>query len=143
MKKNCIVVETKEQGIPIGDLFGIFFEDINHAADGGLYGEMVQNRSFEFAPIDHPTYHALTAWEVIGEAEVSIEEKEPVHYNNPHYLHLRVADVALEAGTKISDIVKECTFVKVKNIHSLVMHDVGIIQHTRYQFRYGMKRTMF
>lgn len=100
MKKNCIVVETKEQGIPIGDLFGIFFEDINHAADGGLYGEMVQNRSFEFAPIDHPTYHALTAWEVIGEAEVSIEEKEPVHYNNPHYLHLRVADVALEAGIK-------------------------------------------
>src|SRR5574344_694168 len=30
------------------DLFGIFYEDINYAADGGLYGELVQNRSFEF-----------------------------------------------------------------------------------------------
>lgn len=28
-------------------LYGIFFEDINHAADGGLYAEMVSNRSFE------------------------------------------------------------------------------------------------
>ncbi len=28
---------------------------MNHAADGGLYAELVQNRSFEFDPIDHPT----------------------------------------------------------------------------------------
>ena len=28
------------------DLFGLFFEDINYAADGGLYAELVQNRSF-------------------------------------------------------------------------------------------------
>src|SRR6187431_1589428 len=30
-------------------MYGIFFEDINFAADGGLYGELVKNRSFEFA----------------------------------------------------------------------------------------------
>ena len=36
----------------LGDLYGLFFEDINHAADGGLYAELVQNRSFEFDPID-------------------------------------------------------------------------------------------
>lgn len=41
----------------MGDLFGIFFEDLNHAADGGLYAELVQNRSFEFDPIDHPDYY--------------------------------------------------------------------------------------
>lgn len=29
-------------------MFGIFFEDINFAADGGLYAELVKNRSFEF-----------------------------------------------------------------------------------------------
>jgi alpha-L-arabinofuranosidase len=29
------------------DLYGIFFEDINHAADGGLYAELIRNRSFE------------------------------------------------------------------------------------------------
>src|ERR1022692_4358407 len=31
-------------------LFGIFFEDLNYAADGGLYAELVQNRSFEYSP---------------------------------------------------------------------------------------------
>ena len=34
----------------IGDMFGIFFEYLNHAADGGLYAEFIQNRSFEFSP---------------------------------------------------------------------------------------------
>lgn len=49
----------------LGDLFGIFFEDLNHAADGGLYAELLQNRSFEFDPVDNPSYHSLTAWETI------------------------------------------------------------------------------
>ena len=35
------------------ELIGIFFEDINNCADGGLYAELVQNGSFEFSPIDH------------------------------------------------------------------------------------------
>ena len=30
-------------------LYGIFFEDINHAADGGLYAELIRNRSLEFS----------------------------------------------------------------------------------------------
>ena len=34
------------------DLFGLFFEDINYSADGGLYAEQVQNRSFEYNPIE-------------------------------------------------------------------------------------------
>ncbi|WP_298847025.1 hypothetical protein [Clostridium sp.] len=40
-------VDIKEKGLPLGDLFGIFFEDLSHAADGGLYSELIQNRSFE------------------------------------------------------------------------------------------------
>ena len=43
-------------------LYGIFYEDINHAADGGLYPEQVQNRSFEFNTIDNESYSGLTAW---------------------------------------------------------------------------------
>ena len=31
-------------------LYGIFYEDINHAADGGLYAELIRNRSFEDGP---------------------------------------------------------------------------------------------
>jgi hypothetical protein len=48
------VTVRADQGKPISpDLFGIFFEDINYAADGGLYAELVQNRSFEYTAADH------------------------------------------------------------------------------------------
>jgi len=82
-------VYTQRRGAPLGDLFGIFFEDLNHAADGGLYAELVRNRSFEFDPIDRSGYHALTAWEKIergeGKAELTVEEEDPVHEQNRHY----------------------------------------------------------
>lgn len=55
-------------------MFGIFFEDLNHAADGGLYGELVRNSSFEFDAVDAPGYHAMTAWGVIErEAELAMK----------------------------------------------------------------------
>ncbi|MCO7127894.1 hypothetical protein NIE88_19300 [Sporolactobacillus shoreicorticis] len=41
-------IKGKKSRSSLNDLYGIFFEDLNHAADGGLYAEMVQNRSFEF-----------------------------------------------------------------------------------------------
>lgn len=77
----------------LGDLFGIFFEDINHGADGGLYGELVQNRSFEFDPIDNESYHHLTAWEKIengGQVRLLIETGGAVSPRNPHYLGIDV-----------------------------------------------------
>jgi hypothetical protein len=41
-------IDANHPGINIShDLYGIFFEDINHAADGGLYAELIRNRSFE------------------------------------------------------------------------------------------------
>ncbi len=44
-----VTADFKDTQTPVSkNLFGIFYEDINYAADGGLYGEMVQNRSFEF-----------------------------------------------------------------------------------------------
>lgn len=88
-----IKIHTQKSGAPLGDLYGIFFEDLNHAADGGLYAEMVQNRSFEFAPIDHPDLHALTAWEKIevdGEVKLVVETGNPVSSKNPHYLGIDV-----------------------------------------------------
>lgn len=82
--------EQKEQG----DLFGIFFEDLNHAADGGLYGELVQNRSFEFDRVDSPQYHAMTAWSLVERgdsvAQAHVEMTDPLNRSNPHYLVLEV-----------------------------------------------------
>ncbi|MEI7894950.1 MAG: glycosyltransferase [Myxococcales bacterium] len=53
-----LTIEADRPGITISpQLYGIFFEDINYGADGGLYAELVQNRSFEFHGKD-----ALYAW---------------------------------------------------------------------------------
>lgn len=43
-------VDVLKKGVPVSPThYGIFFEDINHAADGGLYAELIRNRSFEDA----------------------------------------------------------------------------------------------
>ncbi len=50
-------VDATEKAKPVSDmLYGIFFEDINHAADGGLYAELISNRSFEDATDSTPTW---------------------------------------------------------------------------------------
>lgn len=77
---------------PISDkLMGIFFEDINYSADGGLYAELIQNRDFEYSARDRREWHALTAWSLKGDgATLSIETHNPIHVNNPHYAVLDV-----------------------------------------------------
>jgi alpha-N-arabinofuranosidase len=42
------------------DLFGLFFEDINYSADGGLYAELVQNRSFEYNPTEQKDWNPFS-----------------------------------------------------------------------------------
>ncbi|PTQ94171.1 carbohydrate binding protein [Mucilaginibacter yixingensis] len=78
------------------DLFGIFFEDLSYAADGGLYAELVQNRSFEYTPADKKGWNPLTAWdyttEGFGYGELSVESSSPINVNNPHYIKLTISD---------------------------------------------------
>ena len=69
---------------PLGDLFGLFFEDLNHAADGGLYAELIRNRDFEFDPVDNPEYKHLSVWATIGRAKVEIITGDAPFPNNPH-----------------------------------------------------------
>ena len=69
-------------------LWGIFFEDINYSADGGLYAELVRNRDFEFNDLDHGGWNALTGWNVPKELNPTIATEDPIHPNNPHYLVL-------------------------------------------------------
>src|SRR5215210_8569436 len=48
-QSRSITVQVDRPGAAVpGTLFGLFFEDINFGADGGLYPERVKNRSFEF-----------------------------------------------------------------------------------------------
>src|SRR5215218_1488140 len=67
-------------------MWGIFFEDINFGADGGLYAELVKNRSFEF-PLP------LTGWKEIkkgGNGKILIINEEKEKPSNSRYAHLRV-----------------------------------------------------
>ena len=58
-----VTVDPAARGAAIDDtMYGVFFEDINYAADGGLYAELVRNRSFEFLPVDRAGWNGLTAW---------------------------------------------------------------------------------
>ena len=68
-------------------LYGIFFEDINCSADGGLYAEMVRNRSFEDS--DKPDYWSVAA---SGPAtvEMSVDAAHPVSPKNPRSLKVKV-----------------------------------------------------
>jgi len=86
------------------DLFGLFFEDINYSADGGLYAELVQNRSFEYSPTDRMEWNPFSFWEYItpgfSYGKIDVETDYPVHPNNPHYVVLNVEHVGNEAQNK-------------------------------------------
>ena len=80
-----------------GTLYGLFFEDINHAADGGLYAELLQNRSFENEDLTRPSrYQHLAGWQfnvLSGSGgAVSLEDAAPLHENNPHYVRVQADD---------------------------------------------------
>ncbi len=77
------VIRTDKPGAEIQPtMYGLFFEDINYAADGGLYAEMVKNRSFEFP-------QPLMGWESFG--DVKVRTDGPFE-RNPHYVSLLPAD---------------------------------------------------
>jgi hypothetical protein len=120
-----LTVQAGAAGLPISPvLYGVFFEDINYAADGGLYAEMVQNRSFEYYPLKNVRHDAeragemkpLTAWQTVergglkARAEASI--LQPLHPRNPTYLVLTlsgsngaagIANLGYDGGLPIAD----------------------------------------
>lgn len=101
MKK---IIVTQNKKAPMDDFYGIFFEDINHAADGGLYAEKLRNRSFEFSPMDNHAYHALTAWKKIEEGgaavSASVSNCKPYTKKNPNYLVMEISEPGTRAGIK-------------------------------------------
>lgn len=67
-------------------MWGVFFEDINFAADGGLYAELVKNRSFEFSL-------PMIGWKQVrdnGDGRVIASFYSPSNTGNPRYLRLVV-----------------------------------------------------
>lgn len=79
---NTLVVNTAKKGAEISPtMYGLFFEDINFGADGGLYGELVKNRSFEFP-------QNFMGWKTFGNVEL---KNDGPFERNPHYVRLATA----------------------------------------------------
>jgi alpha-L-arabinofuranosidase len=84
-----LTIQGNERKEISDELIGIFFEDISYGADGGLYGELIQNRDFEYSAADHGGWHSLTAWELKGEGSaLTVGTDRPIHANNCHYATL-------------------------------------------------------
>lgn len=80
----------------ISDLLtGVFFEDINYSADGGLYAELLQNRDFEYTPVEKlfrdTSWNSKHSWTTEGNISFTIDSASPVHPNNTHYAVLNAA----------------------------------------------------
>lgn len=91
---STLTADAEKTTIEMSDtLYGLFFEDINHAADGGLYAELLQNRSFEYEDILNPreTDH-YSGWQfnlkfdAVGRAEV--HHDDPLNENNDTYVRV-------------------------------------------------------
>ena len=77
--QHVMDVNTQKLGAPVSStMYGLFFEDINYAADGGLYAELVKNRSFE-------SPNPFTGWDISG--KVTLKDDGPFE-RNPHYVRL-------------------------------------------------------
>lgn len=91
-----VVNAAKSEGKVSPTMWGVFFEDINMGADGGIYAEMVKNRSFEFLK-------PLMGWspkgKKIGEGDLLVQNRQGANLANPRYLTATIKGAAKgEAG---------------------------------------------
>src|SRR5215210_7499311 len=100
-QSRSVTVEVNKPGAAIpATLFGLFFEDINFGADGGLYPERVKNRSFEFP-------EPLMGWKQIDRGGTKaalyvLDQGSLNHVPNSHYVRIRT-----EADTRASGLSNE------------------------------------
>lgn len=89
-QETIVDVDAKKPGAEIQPtMYGIFFEDINFAADGGLYAELIKNRSFEFN-------NHLMGWVPFGNVQVLNEN--PCFDRNPNYVRLSLSNEITGTG---------------------------------------------
>jgi alpha-L-arabinofuranosidase len=83
-----LVVQANRPGPRVSPtLYGIFFEEINCAGDGGLYAEMVRNRSFEDS--GRPEHWSLVT-EGTAQGDMAIDTQRPMSEKNPRSLRLTI-----------------------------------------------------
>lgn len=85
-KAKTITVNTDQRTAKVNpQMWGVFFEDINMGADGGIYAELIKNRSFEF-------FKPLMGWTTKGsklkEGDLLVLNRGESHSNNPRFLRV-------------------------------------------------------
>src|ERR1043165_5599415 len=72
-------------------MWGVFFEDINLGADGGIYAELIKNRSFEF-------FRPMMGWRVLGrpatEGDFLVINRKEANSGNPRFLRVTLRNNA-------------------------------------------------
>ena len=111
-----LTISTQEKRFPVApDLYGLFFEDISHAGDGGLYPEMLRNRSFEDSLLpdgcitndNGKTFTSPTGW---------IDE-----FNNGEGMNDWIASQKIAPTQFLPGIPKMQTCSLIKIIHSMII----------------------
>src|SRR5678810_1096118 len=83
---STITVQADHPGARINPaMWGIFFEDINLGADGGLYAELIKNKGFEFPD---PLMGWVKLAATYGSGTLEIRQENPLNQATPHYLRL-------------------------------------------------------
>lgn len=102
--EHSIAIDTAAERTDMSDdLYGIFYEDINYAADGGLYAELVRNRSFEFSTADNGSFNALTAWQKVergGTGTIAVGSDRARWLNDSNRASLTVTANAAGVGVR-------------------------------------------
>lgn len=103
-----ITVHVDQPTVPLpASLYGLFYEDINYSGDGGLYAELVQNRSFEYYPVKgwnrlSGKFDPLYSWRKIetggGACELTVETAEPLNDRNTKYARLTIVRAGKGVG---------------------------------------------
>lgn len=92
--RSTLTADAKVTTVEMSDtLYGLFFEDINYGADGGLYAELLQNRSFEYEDILNPqSYQHLNGWSFNlnagAKGKAAVMTESPLNEKNTHYVRV-------------------------------------------------------
>ena len=103
---STLTIDANQVGTDVSEtLYGLFYEDINFAADGGLYAEQVFNRSFEYKKLLGSTvYDGLTGWKIdikdSKKGQVELDQSKPLNDNNIQSLKV----IVKESGFKLQNV---------------------------------------
>ena len=114
-------IDAQNEVHEISDLlYGVFFEDINFAADGGLYAEMVINRSFEYGSLaEGDEFHG---WSTVGDIEYTVKVQDTENCLNPNNTNYLV----LSNSSDTKSGVQNTGFLDGMSVESGVTYDFSV-----------------